>query len=75
MLAQSCAGPLGSLCRWGHQLIRTLGVSNERTFFCLFDCPDHIVHKRLEVTEGICDVRRLVHLGKWGIEYRDDVPQ
>ena len=52
-----------------------LGASNERTFFRLFDGPDHIVHERLEVSEGICDVRRLVHLSKWGIEYRDDIFQ
>ena len=48
---------------------------NERTFFSLLDGPDHIVNERLEVPEGIRDVRRLIHLGKRGIEYGDDVLQ
>jgi len=75
MLARPCVGLLGSLCRQRDQPIGVLGASDERTFFRLFDGLDYIVHECLEVSEGISDVRRLVHLGKWGIKYRDDVFQ
>jgi len=75
MLARPCVGLPDSLCRHQHQPIGALGASNERTFSRLFDGPDYIVHERLEVSEGISNVRRLVHLGKWGIKYRDDVFQ
>ena len=52
-----------------------LGAPDGRTLFRLFNCLDHVVHERLEVSERISDVRRLIHLGEWGIKYRDDVFQ